>query len=281
MLTGTHELAARLERAFAERMIGFARAARAAGESRVEVLEAAGGCATFIEPGHPVNRASGLGMSGEVTPEAIDGVESFFRTRGEPTRLELCPFADSSLIRLIGDRGYRLRGFITIHAVRLADLSTRESASEGQPGLSVERVNNVTLEEFTVVLSRGFHDGVDPEPLYRRIPRVNYITAGTACFLARVDGRAAGAGSVGVVSDTHGTIACLFGAATEPWARRRGVQRALLAARLALARDAGCDLAAVMAQTGSASDRNMARAGFMPVYTRTSVEAPEATAARQ
>jgi GNAT superfamily N-acetyltransferase len=53
-----------------------------------------------------------------------------------------------------------------------------------------------------------------------------------------------------------------------PAFRRRGVQSALLAARVADATAAGCDLAAVTAQPGSPSHRNVQRRGFDLLYTR-------------
>ena len=63
-------------------------------------------------------------------------------------------------------------------------------------------------------------------------------------------------------------VAQLAGAATLPAFRRRGVQRALLAARLAAARRAGCDLAVVTTQPGTQSQVNAERQGFRLLYAR-------------
>jgi len=63
-------------------------------------------------------------------------------------------------------------------------------------------------------------------------------------------------------------IAQLTGAATAPAHRRRGVQTALLSARLADAAAAGCDIAVVTTQPGSKSQRNVQRQGFDLLYTR-------------
>ena len=63
-------------------------------------------------------------------------------------------------------------------------------------------------------------------------------------------------------------VALLAGASTIPAARRQGAQRALLKARLDFAAARGADLAMVVAQPGSGSQRNAERAGFRPVYTR-------------
>jgi len=63
-------------------------------------------------------------------------------------------------------------------------------------------------------------------------------------------------------------IAQLTGAATAPAHRRRGVQTALLLARLTDAAAAGCDIAVVTTQPGSRSQRNVQRRGFDLLYTR-------------
>jgi GNAT superfamily N-acetyltransferase len=56
--------------------------------------------------------------------------------------------------------------------------------------------------------------------------------------------------------------------------RRRGVQSALLAARLAWAVEQGCDLAVSFARPGSISHRNIERNGFRVAYTRTKLVLP-------
>jgi GNAT superfamily N-acetyltransferase len=63
-------------------------------------------------------------------------------------------------------------------------------------------------------------------------------------------------------------VAQLTGAATAPAHRGRGVQTALLSARLADAASAGCDIAVVTAQPASKSQRNVQRRGFDLLYTR-------------
>jgi GNAT superfamily N-acetyltransferase len=63
-------------------------------------------------------------------------------------------------------------------------------------------------------------------------------------------------------------VAQLTGAATVPAHRRRGVQTALLSARLADAAAAGCDVAVITTQPGSTSQQNAQRQGFDLLYTR-------------
>lgn len=67
----------------------------------------------------------------------------------------------------------------------------------------------------------------------------------------------------------HNDVALLAGASTLPAYRGRGVQNALLHARLAYAVANNCDVAMVVTEPGSPSQRNAERNGFRVAYTRT------------
>jgi GNAT superfamily N-acetyltransferase len=82
--------------------------------------------------------------------------------------------------------------------------------------------------------------------------------------IARRAGAIAGAGSLRVVD----SLAMMSGTATLPGHRRRGVQTALLRARLEDARRAGCDIAVVTTEPAAKSQENMQRAGFSLLYSR-------------
>jgi GNAT superfamily N-acetyltransferase len=87
---------------------------------------------------------------------------------------------------------------------------------------------------------------------------------GLSRFVARRDGVAAGGASLRLGEQA----ALLCGAATLPAHRRRGVQTALLAARLRVAAEAGCDVAVVTTAPGSKSQENVQRQGFALLYAR-------------
>src|SRR6185503_4246639 len=88
-------------------------------------------------------------------------------------------------------------------------------------------------EEFPArVISGAMHD---------------FAAAGVLRYAARSEGVVAGGGSLRLA----GGVAQFAGAATAPPYRRRGVQSALLVARLADAVSAGCDIAVVTTQPAS------------------------------
>ncbi|HEX6122829.1 MAG TPA: GNAT family N-acetyltransferase, partial [Ktedonobacterales bacterium] len=76
-------------------------------------------------------------------------------------------------------------------------------------------------------------------------------------FLARVDGQPAGSGSI----TTSGAVARLWGGGVAPWARGRGLYRALVAARLREAHARGARIALTKARVGT-SGPILRRAGF-------------------
>jgi GNAT superfamily N-acetyltransferase len=84
------------------------------------------------------------------------------------------------------------------------------------------------------------------------------------CFLAEVDGEP---GATGMLCIYEG-VALFAGASTIPELRRRGLQAALLEERLRYAFEKGCDLAMMVAEAGSNSQRNAERKGFRIAYTR-------------
>ena len=87
---------------------------------------------------------------------------------------------------------------------------------------------------------------------------------GPGFLLARdaADGRPLGCASV-TIRDGLATLGAM---ATRPSERRRGVQAALIAHRLRIAAEAGCDLAVSSTIPANASERNLTRAGFRPLY---------------
>ncbi len=66
-------------------------------------------------------------------------------------------------------------------------------------------------------------------------------------------------------------IFALCGAGTLAEYRGRGLQTALLRARMAAAVEAGCEFAAVVTQGGTTSQRNAERLGFRVAYSKVTV----------
>jgi ribosomal protein S18 acetylase RimI-like enzyme len=121
-----------------------------------------------------------------------------------------------------------------------------------------------------VVVEATLHPDTQGIPWQEEFPReilenAERDTAGLVQhYLATLNGIPAGGGSMRITD----SIAQLTGAATAPAFRRRGIQNALLGARLTDATAAGCDIAVITVQPGSKSQQNAQRRGFDLLYNR-------------
>jgi len=198
--------------------------------------------------GLPVSMASGFGRA----LHGLDQVEAFYLARGLPSRLVVYShFTDWAAL---AGRGYRLTQLLHVHARPLT----------GLPDLQAMTVRPSAPAEFAALTSRAFGPG--SEAIMARTARrpVTWFLA------AELAGEPVAAGAMSVFGD----VAWLFSTATLPAFRGRGAQAALLAARLHRARQEGAGLAAVLTTPGSASERNVQRAGFVQVGARLSLERP-------
>ena len=265
-LTLDLELARRIELAEAQAAVECAEALkRFRPASGAAVRRLAGGFAVYCGKDSPITQAVGMGLDGPVSVQEFDALEEFYRSRDEAVRVEICPLADPTLIELFGQRGYRVTEFSNVMARPL-------SADETLPAISseviIEKVGKDKIDLWTETVSQGFADTFPVSKELLETMRMFAFAPKTELYLASVDGRVAGGGTLAL----HNGVAGLFGASTLPVARRHGVQTALLQKRLARAVQAGSDLAVSLAQPGSTSQRNIVRQGFRVLYTRVKFE---------
>ena len=259
------ELARRIELAEAQAAVGGAETMKRLRPNVGAAVESiAGGFAIYCGANSPTTQAVGMGLDGPVSEEEFDRLENFYRSRAEPVRVETCPLADASLIGHFGKHGYRVTEFSNVMALPLDGWQGLQNQSEPLPGLVVEQVDHGQIDLWTLTVSQGFAEKGPVIPEIVEVMKVFALSPGVECYLARVDGKVAGGGTLAI----RDGVAGLFGASTLPAFRRRGVQTALLHARLARAVEAGCDLAVCLAQPGSTSQRNIVRRGFTVLYTR-------------
>src|SRR6185312_3587511 len=232
------------------------------------LIPLAGGMASFAEPDSPFNKVVGLGFDGVPSAGELDVVEKAFADRGAPTQVELAHLAESAIGELLSDRGYRLESFENVLGLALDGDQERMTP----PGIEVRRSTADELDAWiAVVADASTHQDAQGLPWHDEFPREaienaerDFAAAGGIRYAAFRDGVLAGGADFRI---TEG-IAQLAGAATAPAHRRHGVQSALVAARLADACAAGCDVAVIVTQPGSKSQENAQRRGFDLLYTR-------------
>ena len=262
-------LAGRIERAEAQLI---AKASEAARRRRADgagfVIPIAGGVASFAEEDSPFNKVAGLGFGGMPGPAALDEIERAFAARGAPVQIELAHLADPAIGALLTGRGYRLVSFENVLGLAL----TGEPERVTPAGIEVRPSGGDEFETWLGVQADAVaHPDTQGVPAHEEFPREVIVRAERDLAAAGVARYAALAGGVivgGASFHLAEGVAQLTGAATAPAHRRRGVQTALLAARLADAAAAGCDIAVVTTQPGSKSQQNVQRRGFDLLYTR-------------
>ena len=222
-------------------------------------LKVAGGYAFCGGPGYPVNQIVGMGLYGEVTAKDVDEMEEFFRSRGVPSAVVLSPLADESLRNLLGERGYAITEFNSV-LIRRIDGNEPFSPPEG---ITIERVTPETAPGWMRTIAKGFEqDIVVAESVFGGFAAL----PGATSFLARIEGKVVGGAGGRIIPEAR--IGALFGTATLPEYRGRGIQTALIARRLHEASLHGCEYAVVSTMPGSGSQRNMERRGFRVAYTK-------------
>ncbi|MET0552026.1 MAG: GNAT family N-acetyltransferase [Vicinamibacteria bacterium] len=270
MLFPSTSLAARIERAESQFMADCATAA--AGRrpaSGVFVTPLAGGFATFTSAGSPLNKVAGLGFGGPLDPAALEAVERAFAERGSHVQVEVSTLGDPEVVQTLTKRGYVLQGFENVLGLALP----RASAAAPPSGIEIAESPSGELDAWVDVVVTGFATADTQGVAAQESPERDLLAgvmadmasaAGLSLFVARRGGVTAGGGSLRL----GGGVALLCGAATLPEHRRRGVQSALLGARLQIAADAGCDVAVVTTAPGSKSQENVQRQGFELLYAR-------------
>jgi GNAT superfamily N-acetyltransferase len=259
------ELAREIELAEAEAAVGCAERLTARhGEGAGAVLSVGGGHAIYCGANSPVTQAVGLGLNAAVSKEEFDRLEEFYFGRNEPVRVETCPMADGSLIEQYRERGYHVSEFSNV-MVRPVE---KTAAAALPAGIEIQKAAEGEIDLWTLTVSQGFAEHYPVTQELLGIMRMFAEGKNTECYFARVDGKIAGGATVAL----RGRIAGLFGASTLPQFRNRGVQTALLHARMQRAAERGCELAMSIALPGSASQRNITRQEFRTLYTRVKFE---------
>jgi hypothetical protein len=256
------ELAKRLERAegYGCAQHALARARTSPGRG-AEVMAAGEGFAAFDGIDSPVTQCFGLGVLHPLTGETLNEVERFFFDRGAAADLEVSPLAGVAALRLLCERGYR-----PIETASVMYRDVQIPSGEDPPGARARLIEPGEARLWADVCVDGWtQELLGVRDLLAGFAELIVVKEGSACFLGELEGTPAAAGSLVICEG----VALFSGAATIPQMRRRGLQAALLRERMRYAAARGCDLAMMVTEPGSTSQKNAERQGFRIAYTRT------------
>jgi ribosomal protein S18 acetylase RimI-like enzyme len=288
MLFATATLAARIEKAEAAVAAEFATAARNNGKT--VMLEPIGGTtAVYGGHGEPFNKIAGLGFGTPLEEAALAALEAMYDARHGEIRVEQATLADPAVAIMLTRRGYELIGYENVLGLALTppliEEMSRRMKDDATSGVIVSRARADEIRIWIETVTDGFlhPDSFDGPPPTETFPREvllevyeGFVGMGSSVlYLARRGADVAGGGSLRI-SDG---LAQLSGAATLAAHRRRGVQSALMRARLVDAAASGADIAVVTTEPASTSQQNVQRAGFEVLYSRAILRRPAGGAA--
>ena len=228
------------------------------------LLRLDGGAVCTAAPAAPddplLNRVGALGVGGSGSDADLDEIAVFYRTHGvERYVVAPAPLGGAGLVERL-----RARGFEPGYAwMKFRRGSADPPAAVGTTTLRVR--SGVSGDDFAAVAQAVYGTSPDVTRLFGMLPAL----PGWHCLAAYDGDEPVAVGALFVL----GRVGWLGAAGTVEAFRGRGAQSALLAARIALARELGLETLAT--ETGErlpagpgASYRNILRAGFEEAYVR-------------
>lgn len=261
------DLAARIERAEARLCAAIATVAlRGPNAPHVQVSQVAGGLAVFTSPGAPTSKWIGAGFTPRLDLTGLDEVEAHFAARGAALPAWVSSLADPLLASGLCARGYVPNGLEHVLGHPLGPLPTAAP-------LRVTPLAPTQSDLLAEIMATALAHPDAAGPALDRVPPMHELRR-WAANMTLLDGFR---GYIGWIGDDpvgvatlrlDGDIAQFIGAGTVPQYRRRGMQTALLQARLREADAAGCTVAVIVTPPGSKSQQNAQRQGFSLLYAR-------------
>jgi ribosomal protein S18 acetylase RimI-like enzyme len=227
--------------------------------------EICGGHMIFAGLGSPIGRATGVGLDRPFTAEDVNRVEQFYRAHKAPSQVDLCPMHEAAVFEMFKERGY---GIAELNNVLYRKLDAEEKFPPASAGCEIRRSRLEEADAARAIVESAFFPGGAPEA-FRGLIAPFYQMEGAQAFVASVEGRLVACGT-GLVIPEHRVFA-LCGAGTLAEFRGRGLQTALLRARMGAAAQAGCEYAVVVTLGGTTSQRNAERLGFRVAYSKVTV----------
>ena len=255
------DLAKRLEAAEGYACAQFAEArAHLFPESGSEWIKVGGAVAVYDGIDAPTTQSFGLGIFEPLTAGTLERTEQFFFDRNTAAMHEVSPLAGVAALDLLCERGYQ--------PIEISNVMYRAVEKPDVDHPASIRVRVVEQDEARLwgnISARGWtHEHPELQEFVQQMGILSVARKDGPCFLAEIEGKPGAAGAMSIFEG----VALFAGAATVPELRRRGLQSALLQGRMLYAFEHGCDLAMMVAEAGSNSQRNAERKGFRVAYTR-------------
>ena len=221
-------------------------------------------CATWDYP--LFNRVIGAGIFGPLDERGIDAVVRHFTSKGRAPCVEVYPgLTPPQLVAALGGAGFTDSG----HGFESHVLETDRAVDVALPGVTVRRIAPAEHLHFGELVRDGFGmatDGVlGPFFVDLTVASLEVLGASSAGFIASADGEDAGTGQLVLTERVAG---CYSGSVIERF-RGRGIQKALIAARVRDGLARGKRIFISQTDPDSPSGHNLHDLGFRTLYRAT------------
>jgi len=227
--------------------------------------EICGGHMVFAGLGSPIGRATGMGFDLPLTALDLDRIEAFYRKHKAPSQVDLTPLHGPEIFEMFKERGYAIA---ELNNVLYRRLDPKEEFTDPPEHYEIRRSPADEAEITGMIVESAFFPDGAPEA-FRGLIAPLYQMENALAFVATVNGKPVACGTGLVIPENR--VFALCGAGTLSNFRGRGLQTALLRARMKAARDAGCEYAVVVTPGGTISQRNAERLGLRVAYSKVTV----------
>ncbi|MGG6310399.1 GNAT family N-acetyltransferase [Paenibacillus macerans] len=253
------ELADLLERSEIQYMIDRMKAIQSR-EGNPEGVEIArfGGSTAFYSRTMPWGLFNNV--KGTLEAEALDDILEFYRVRERNFEFQLIPGkTDPQVLKMLAQRGYYQSGF---HTTLYGKPRNIDQAPDGD--LHIQELKEEEFDTYAEIHCLGTNLPLEGKPHVAANNRVLFSRPGWRYYLGFYRDTPAAVAVMYVEDD----VATFTFAATLPEFRNKGLQQRLLLARIHEASLLNCRWVVGQCAFGSASHRNMERAGLRIGYTR-------------
>lgn len=229
--------------------------------------------ATLPEFGAKLNRISGMGLGKQDDDvEELARVEGILTSAGREVTIHVNPYTDKSISQWLLSNNYYATSFSNALLYSFSDAAVAQlldTPTEKTPGLRVRQAAATDKDEFLQHSIMGFKENGRSLKLLRTLAQSAALRDDTTLYIATIDDEVAGTAALAIMQTPYGRIAYFYLDSTLPQYRRRGVQAALIRARLLDTHRQGVKYATMITHLGVGSSRNAERLGFKIAYIKT------------
>ncbi|MGQ3887582.1 GNAT family N-acetyltransferase [Legionella sp. CNM-1927-20] len=226
------------------------------------LLEVGSGTAFFMGQTSFFSQVMGWGFnsSDKEFLTQIQAIENFYKKLNHLSiNIELSPLVGNNIVEKLSARGYCVSEVNNISLLQLQLSHENISPLPLSADYQIKKVSQPELQAWAHCVALGFDCPKAWQQFYHYA-----CTANVTVFGAYFNDQLVAGGTIAI----HQSICDLGITSTLPVHRGKGLQKALLAYRIAFAKAAGAEIASVTTEPGSISDLNSQKMGFLIAYTR-------------